>query len=75
MAEIFISSRYTNLAKPPREALMIALRAKGIPVWDGVCRGDVVREVTSKLEAAPLSIVLGTSDYAEDTGVIGNTYT
>lgn len=75
MAEVFISSRYTPLAKPPRNALITQLRARGVPVWDGVCTGDVVREVSRKLDATPLSIVLGTADYAEDTGVDGNTYT
>lgn len=54
---------------------MMALRAKGVTVWDGVCRGDVVLDFTRKLETAPLSIVIGTTDYAEDTGVDGNTYT
>lgn len=74
-AEVFISSRYTALAKPPREALITQLRFRGVPVWDGVCTGDVIREVSRKLDATPLSIVLGTADYAEDTGVNGNTYT
>lgn len=71
--EIFISSRYTVHALLPRLALIEKLRGKGLPVWEGDCKIDVVREVSHKIDSAPLGVVLATEDYAEDTRVDGNT--
>lgn len=75
LPEVFISSRYTDHALPPRRALITELQNRFVPVWDGVLKSnqDILRVVTSKIDATPLAVVLATADYAEDTKVFGNT--